>query len=285
MRKLLSVAAASLAATLALTACAGSTETAETPSPTVDDATSGASGEVQEVIVGASPVPHAKILEFVRDNLAAEAGISITIKEFDDYVLPNSALADGELDANYFQHLPYFEAEVADKGYEFEHGEGVHIEPLRLFSSKVSDPAEIEDGATVAITNDVSNQARGLLLLEAAGLLENIELDSSVLELTEEQNPKGLQFEETQPEVVVQLIDDPAVDVAVINANFVLTAGLDPAEAIFSEEVAGNPYANIVAWRADNTNEGVQILDELLHSDEVAGFIETTWPSGDVIPG
>lgn len=286
MRKLLSVAAASLAATLALTACASTGgDAAETPSPSVDDATTAASGEVQEVIVGASPVPHAKILEFVRDNLAADAGISITIREFDDYVLPNQALSDGELDANYFQHVPYFEAEVAEKGYEFEHGEGVHIEPLRLFSSKVSDPSEIEDGATVAITNDVSNQARGLLLLQEAGLLENIDLESSVLELTEEQNPKGLQFEETQPEVVVQLIDDPAVDVAVINANFVLTAGLNPEDAIFSESVEGNPYANIVAWRTDNDNEGVQILDELLHSDEVAEFIETTWPSGDVIPG
>ncbi len=286
MRKLLSVAAASLAATLALTACSSTGgDAAETPSPTVDDATTAAGGELQEVIVGASPVPHAKILEFVRDNLAADAGISIEIREFDDYVLPNQALNDGELDANYFQHVPYFEAEVAEKGYEFEHGEGVHIEPLRLFSSKVSDPAEIEDGATVAITNDVSNQARGLLLLQEAGLLENIDLESSVLELTEEQNPKGLQFEETQPEVVVQLIDDPAVDVAVINANFVLTAGLNPEDAIFSESVEGNPYANIVAWRADNDNEGVQILDELLHSDEVAEFIETTWPSGDVVAG
>lgn len=286
MRKLLSVAAASLAATLALTACSSTGgDAAETPSPTVDDATTAAGGELQEVIVGASPVPHAKILEFVRDNLAADAGISIEIREFDDYVLPNQALSDGELDANYFQHVPYFEAEVAEKGYEFEHGEGVHIEPLRLFSSKVSDPSEIQDGATVAITNDVSNQARGLLLLQEAGLLENIDLESSVLELTEEQNPKGLQFEETQPEVVVQLIDDPAVDVAVINANFVLTAGLNPEDAIFSESVEGNPYANIVAWRTDNDNEGVQILDELLHSDEVAEFIETTWPSGDVVAG
>lgn len=286
MRKLLSVAAASLAATLALAGCGSDPIPAETPTPTTDDAApTGEAVELTNVVVGASPVPHATILEFVRDNLAEDAGITIEIKQFDDYVLPNQALSDGELDANYFQHLPYFETEVSEKGYEFEHGEGVHIEPLRVFSSKVSDPSEIEDGATVAITNDVSNQARGLLLLQEAGLLEDITLESSVLELTAEQNPKGLTFEETQPEIVVQLIDDPQVDLALINANFILTAGLNPDEAIFSEEVAGNPYANVVAWRTDNENEGVAILDELLHSAEVAEFIETTWPSGDVIPG
>lgn len=284
MRKLLTVAAASLAATLTLTACGGSPAD-ETPTPTAGDASQGTGGELVDVVVGASPVPHATILEYVRDNLAADAGISIQIEEFDDYVLPNQALGDGELDANYFQHLPYLEAEIAEKGYEFEHGEGVHIEPMRLFSSKVSDPSEIEDGATVAITNDVSNQARGLLLLQDAGLLENITLESSVIELTEEQNPKGLQFEETQPEVVVQLVEDPAVDVAVINANFVLTAGLDPEDAILSEEVADNPYSNVLVWRSDNENEGVATLEELLHSPEVAEFIETQWPSGDVITG
>ncbi len=283
MRKLLTVVAASLAATLSLTACGGSTAdpTASAPS---SEASSGAA-EATEVVVGASPVPHAKILEYVRDNLAADAGISITIKEFDDYVLPNQALNDGELDANYFQHLPYLEAEIAEKGYEFEHGEGVHIEPLRLFSSQVTTPSEIADGATIAITNDVSNQARGLLLLQSAGLLNGITLESSVLTLTPEQNPKGLKFEETQPEVVVQLIEDPKVAAAIVNANFVLSAGLDASKAILSEEVKDNPYANVLVWRKDNTNEGVQKLDELLHSQEVADFIQKTWPSGDVIPG
>lgn len=278
MRKLLTVAAASLAATLALSGCSGNGGT----DPAADG---GAAGETVKVVVGASPVPHAQILEFVQDELAAEAGIELEIREFDDYVLPNQTLSEGELDANYFQHLPYYEAEVQEKGYEFEHGEGVHIEPLRLFSSKVKSAEEIADGATIAITNDISNQARGLLLLQAAGLLEGIDLESSVLSLTPEQNPKGLKFEESQPEVVVQLIEDPKVDAAIVNANFVLTAGLDPEQAILSEEVADNPYANIVAWRADNTNEGVEILDELLHSDEVATFIKETWPSGDVIPG
>lgn len=106
-----------------------------------------------------------------------------------------------------------------------------------------------------------------------------------MLSLTDEQNPKGLRFEETQPEVVVTLVEDPTVDAAVVNSNFILTAGLNTDEAIDVESVEGNPYANILVWRADNTNEGVAVLEELLHSEEVAEFIRTQWPSGDVLPG
>ncbi|WP_296138515.1 MetQ/NlpA family ABC transporter substrate-binding protein [uncultured Tessaracoccus sp.] len=284
MRKLLTLTAASLAATLALAGCAGGGSTDETPSPNPGDA-SGAAEGTEEIIVGASPVPHAKILEYVRDNLAVDAGLTITIKEFDDYVLPNQALADGELDANFYQHLPFLEQEMNEKGYEFEHGEGVHIEPLRLFAKEAKKADELPDGATVAITNDVSNQARGLKLLEKAGLLKDVTLESSVLDLSEEQNPKGLQFEELQPDVVVQMVEDPKVDAAIVNANFVLGAGLDPDKAILSEEVEGNPYANLLVWRADNEKEGVKKLDELLHSDEVKQFVKKNWPSGDVLPG
>lgn len=279
--RVLTAIAASLAATLALTACgSGSTGTSGAPSDSP-----AASGEVTTLIVGASPVPHAKILEFVRDNLAEEAGLEIEIREFDDYVLPNEALAAEELDANYFQHLPYLESQVAEKGYAFTPGEGVHIEPLKLLSDKHDSVGEVPDGATIAITNDVSNQYRGLKLLEKAGLLTDVPEGATVLALTDAQNPKGLQFEETQPEVVVQQLSDPKVDAAVINANFILTAGLDANEAIASEEVEGNPYANMLVWRTGDDNPGIQKLEELLHSQEVADFIKETWPSGDVIPG
>lgn len=280
MPKIFTAIAASLAATMALTACGGSAS----PSTSAADS-SAASGEVITLVVGASPVPHAKILEFVRDNLAEEAGLEIEIREFDDYVLPNEALASEELDANYFQHLPYLESQIADKGYEFTAGEGVHIEPLKLFSDKHDSVDAIPDGATIAITNDVSNQYRGLKLLEKAGLLTDVPADATVLTLTDAENPKGFQFEETQPEVVVQQMSDPAVDAAVINANFILTAGLDPNEAIESEEVEGNPYANMLVWRTGDENPGIATLEELLHSTEVADFIAETWPSGDVIPG
>lgn len=280
MPKILTAIAASLAAAMALTACGGDA----TPSTSTADS-STAAGEVTTLVVGASPVPHAKILEFVRDNLAEDAGLEIEIQEFDDYVLPNEALASEELDANYFQHLPYLESQIADKGYEFTAGEGVHIEPLKLFSDKHDSVDAIPDGATIAITNDVSNQYRGLKLLEKAGLLTAVPEDATVLTLTDAENPRGFQFEETQPEVVVQQMSDPAVDAAVINANFILTAGLDPNEAIESEEVEGNPYANMLVWRTGDDNPAVQTLEELLHSTEVADFITETWPSGDVIPG
>lgn len=281
MRKIVSAAAAALAATMALTAC-GSPEA--TPS---GSASAPAPSEATTTLtVGASPVPHAKILEFVRDNLAADAGLQIEIQEFDDYVLPNEALASGEIDANYFQHLPYLENQIEEKGFEFSHGEGIHIEPFALFSDQFTSAADIPDGGQIAITNDPSNQYRGLKLLEENGLLSGITEDTTVLTLTDEQNPKGLTFEETQPEVVVQLLDDPQVAAALINGNFILNAGLKADDAIAIEQVEGNPYANVLVWRTeDDGNAAIQKLDELLHSTQVAEFIRTEWPSGDVIPG
>jgi NLPA lipoprotein len=275
MRRLPSLLAALLAATLALTACGGS--------PGGGDSSGSGDSGPSKVIVGASPVPHAKILEFVRDNLAADAGIELEIKEFDDFTTPNTALSEGSIDANYFQHLPYLEAETASKGYKFSHGEGIHIEPYALFSSKHKSLGDIPDGATIAITNDVSNQYRALKLLEKSGLLQNIGEDASVANLTTEQNPRGLAFEENAPEVIVQLREDPAIDLAFINGNFLLTAGLNAEDALLVEEVEGNPYANMLVWRTDNTNTGVATLDGLLHSQQVKDYIKRTWPSGDVI--
>jgi len=265
-------------ATLSLAGCSsdGSSDSAS--------ATTG-NGGVTTVTVGASPIPHAQILEFIDANLAAEAGIDLDIVEFDDYVLPNEALASGELDANYFQHLPYLESQIADKGYEFEHGAGVHIEPYAAFSSTYTSLEELPDGATIAITNDVANQLRGLRLLEEAGLLVDVADDSSVINLTDEQNPHGFEFVENQPEVIVQQIEDPAIDLAFVNGNFILQAGLSTEGALLVETVEGNPNANLLVWRSDNTNTGVAVLEELLHSPEVADFIRETWPSGDVLPG
>lgn len=276
LRKYLA-ALATTVAVLALSACGVGTGA----SPA---ATTGSTGTVT-VKVGASPVPHAKILQFVKDNLAASAGIDLQIVEFDDYVQPNEALASKELDANYFQHLPYLEAQIKDKGYKFSHGAGIHIEPYAAFSKKHKSITELPDGATIAITNDASNQIRGLRLLAEKGLLKDITDTSSVVSLTDAQNPHKYKFIENQSEVIVQQLDDPKIDLAFINGNFILTAGLKAADALLVEKVAGNPYANVLVWRTDNTNPGVAKLDTLLHSKEVAEFIKKTWPSGDVIPG
>lgn len=265
------------AAALVLAACGGSSDDAQGPTADEDGVTT--------LSVGATPVPHGLILEFVADELAAEHGLDIEVVEFDDYQLPNRQLSEGNLDANYFQHLPFLEQQIADHGYELSHGEGVHIEPYALFSSQHDDVEGIGEGATIGITSDAGNQPRALLLLEAFGLLENIEDDSAALTLTDEQNPLGLNFEENPPEILAQVVDDAAIDAAIINANYFLEAGLTVDDALIVEEVENSPYANIVAWNtSDDENEAVQKLDELLHSDEVADFIRENWPEGEVIP-
>lgn len=275
MRKSLTLVATGVAAALALSACGGSDASSESVD-TLDPA------NPVTLTVGASPLPHAQILQYVADNLAADAGLELEIKEFDDYVTPNIALDDGSLDANYYQHLPYFESQVESQGYDFEHGSGVHIEPYAVFSEKHEDITAVGDGARIAITNDPSNQARALTLLEEAGLLENIEDDASVLALTDEQNPKGLDFVENQPELLVNDLSDPTVDLAILNGNYILAAGLSTDDALLVESVEENPYANFLAWKTGNKDARIDKLEELLHSPEVSSFIEETWPNGDV---
>ncbi|MGM0929492.1 MAG: MetQ/NlpA family ABC transporter substrate-binding protein [Actinomycetota bacterium] len=277
MRKALTLIGTGLAAALALTACGGSDST-----PSADATLDPANPTT--ITVGATPVPQGRILQFVDENLAKDAGIDLDIKEFTDYQTPNIALSDGSLDANYFQHLAFFDQQVADKGYDFEHGEGIHIEPYAGFSSKHKSVDEIPEGATIAVTNDPGNQPRALKMLEAEGLLSGIEDDSAALTLTDEQNPKGLKFEENQPEILVQLIDDPKVDLAIINGNFILDAGLNTDDAVIVESAENNPYANFMAWKAGDENPAVAKLEELLHSPDVKKFIEETWPNGDVFP-
>lgn len=276
MRKSLSLLATGIVTALALTACGGSS----TPSAQV---TTLDPANPATLTVGASPVPQAKILEFINQDLAPKAGLKLDIKEIEDYQTPNTALSDGSLDANYYQHLPWFEDQVQTKGYKFGHGEGVHIEPYAAFSEKVQDIQDIQDGAKVAITNDPSNQVRALKVLQVAGLVKDIQDDSSVLTLTDEQNPKKLKFSENQPELLINDLKDPSVDLALINGNFILKAGLSTKDALAVESVENNPYANFLAWREDSKDDvRIKKLDELLHSPEVKAFIEKEWPNGDV---
>ncbi|MFB0835589.1 MetQ/NlpA family ABC transporter substrate-binding protein [Arthrobacter halodurans] len=279
MRQQFAFALTGAATLFALTACGGGASTTPSADATLDPA------NPTVVKVGASPVPHARILEFVDTELAQEAGIDLDITEIEDYQTPNTALDEGSLDANYYQHLPWFEDQVETKGYEFEHGEGVHIEPFAAFSAQHDSAEDVPNGSKVVLTNDPANQLRALKVLESAGLLANITDESTALTLTDEQNIKQLDLEEVQPEQTVQVFkNDPSVAIAMINGNFILQAGLSSKDALAVESVENNPYANFLAWRAGEDTAAITKLDELLHSDEVAAYIEETWPDGDVIP-
>lgn len=279
MRKTLGAIALTAATALTLVGCSSSDPAAD------DDAATPAAGEVVSLTIGASPTPHAEILQFVQDNLAADAGLDLTIETFDDYVLPNTALAEGDLDANYFQHLPYFESQVAEQGYDFDHFEGVHIEPYALYSSQWTSLDEVPDGAQFGITNDPGNQARALDLLVANDLItlkDTGDADPTLLDI--DTNPKNFEFIETAPESLVRALED--VDLAIINGNYALEAGLNPAtDSLLIESGVDNPYANFVAVRSEDIDDPALVkLDELLHSEEVRAYIEERWPDGEVLP-
>jgi D-methionine transport system substrate-binding protein len=240
-------------------------------------------GDVTTITVGASVTPHAEILQFVDDELAAEAGLDIEIVEYTDYVQPNVQLAEGALDANFFQHLPYYESQVAERGYDFAHFEGVHIEPFGVYSESLTSLDDLPDGAQVGVPNDPSNQARALELLAGAGVFTLAEVDDpTIFDIAE--NPKNVELVELEAAQLIRSLQD--FDAAVINGNYALEGGLNPAEdAILLESGEDNPYANLVAVRAEDAEDPVLLtLDELLHSDEVRDFITERWPAGEIIP-
>lgn len=245
-----------------------------------------AAGETTKLRVGASPVPHARILEFVRAELAEAAGIEIDIKEYTDYILPNKDLHTKDLEANFYQTVPYLATETEANGYEFTAGAGIHVEPLGLYPGKAKSLEEITQGAEIAIPNDPTNRGRALALIADAGL---ISLDSSAGQTgaSQEQitdNPLSLVFTELEGAMIPRTLNDFAA--GVINGNYALEAGLSPAKnALHVEPGEGNPNANLLVWRTeDDGNAAIAKLEELLHSDEVRKFIEDTWTDGSVIP-
>lgn len=236
--------------------------------------------------IGVSPVPHGDIVRFVDEELAEDAGLDLEIIEYNDYNIPNQELNDGGLDANYFQHEPWFDEEVEGQGYDLAHYSGIHIEPFALYSDKYDDVADLPDGAKIGINNDPSNQGRGLELLQEAGLItlaEGVEGSSATLNDIED-NDKNLEFIEADAASLARTLQD--VDASVVNGNNALEAGLSPVEdSLIIEDGENNPYANFLAVRAgDENNEHLTTLDALLHSDEVRGYIEETWPEGEVLP-
>ncbi|MBC6459037.1 MetQ/NlpA family ABC transporter substrate-binding protein [Actinomadura sp. HBU206391] len=234
--------------------------------------------------VAVNPVPHGEILKYVKDELAAKAGLKLEIVEFSDYVQPNTALQEGQVQANYFQHVPFMEEFEKDKGVKLTFVAPVHIEPLGVYSKKVTDLRSVRGGGTVAVPNDPANLGRSLKLLADNGLLTlKPGAPQSATERDIATNPKGLKFKPLKPAQLPRSVAD--VDLAVINGNYALETDLSPAkDSLALEKAEGNPYANgIVTLPQNATDPRVKKLVELLRSAEVKKFIEQKY-AGSVIP-
>ncbi len=271
MKKLTSLILA-LILVLSLVACGGG------------ESAPGGEGEGPVTItVGASSTPHAEILEQVKDALAAD-GYELKIVVYDDYVLPNTALNDGELDANYFQHTPYLESFNASNGTELSVAELIHYEPFGLYGNGVSAVADIAPGSTILIPADDSNETRALLLLAQEGLI-TLPADASAavgvttLDIVDD---GGYDVQPVQADMVPsQLANSDEGTVAVINGNYALQAGLKVADALAIEDASGDAaqtYANIIACRTGEENsEKVQALCKALLTDSVKSYIESAY--------
>lgn len=244
-------------------------------------------GETDAVIlkVGASTVPHAEILEFIKPMLAEE-GIDLQITEYTDYVIPNMAVDSRELDANYFQHLPYLLSFNDNNDTNLISAVAVHYEPMGLFAGKAATLDELTDGATIAVPNDPTNEARALLLLEQEGLIkikEGVGLDATPNDIID--NPKNIKFFEAEAAAVARAVQD--VDFAIINGNYALDAGFNVSDALAVESAdseAAQTFANIVAvYDGDQERPEIQMLMQALTSEEARAFIEEKY-EGAVVP-
>lgn len=272
---------------VALAACGGGSDEAETD--TQNDQAQEQEGEAQEPVtikVGASSVPHAEILEEAKPILEEE-GIILEIEPYEDYVLPNDDLASGELDANYFQHIPYLEQTVADTGYDLTHIGGIHIEPMGVYSKSISSIDEIEDGTEVILSNSVSDHGRILNLFAQQGLItlkDGVKVGKATFDDIVE-NPKNLRFSpDYDPAFLPELYETEEDALVVINTNFAIQAGLDPqADSIFREG-DDSPYVNVIAVRTeDKDREELHRLVEVLRSEEIQNFILEKY-NGAVVP-
>ncbi len=261
-------------------AAAGQTEA----STAVAEATATDESSEDKVIkVGACVTPHAEILEQIKDNLAEE-GWTLEVVEYNDYVLPNTALEDGDLDANYFQHKPYLDDFNAENGTHIVTLAAVHFEPMGVYAGKSSDLSNVPDGATIAVPNDTTNEARALLLLEAQGLIklkDGVGIEATVLDI--EENTHNIEIQELEAAQVAKSIQD--VDFAVINGNYAIEAGLDSAIAVeAADSLAAETYANYVCVKdGEENSEKSQALKNAILTQEVKDYINNTY-SGAVVP-
>lgn len=240
--------------------------------------------EDNKLIIGVSPEPHSKIMEFAKEKLAEE-DIDLEIKEFTDYVIPNEALDSGDLDINFFQHLPYLEDYNKNTGTELVKVANVHIEPIALYTEKdfkLID--ELPEGAVIGIPNDPSNGGRALLLLEANGLIklkEDAGLEATELDIAE--NPHNFEFKPLEAATLPKVLDD--LDAAVINGNYAMEAGFNPIGDGLIIEDEDSPYVNIIATRVDNKDsELIKKLVEIMNSDEMREFLIEEF-DGAILPG
>ncbi|MEV0691384.1 MULTISPECIES: MetQ/NlpA family ABC transporter substrate-binding protein [unclassified Streptomyces] len=272
MRNTIKITTAVLAAgalSLGLTACGSEEESG-----------SDASGTLT---VAASPVPHAEILNFVKDNLAEKAGLDLEVKEVTDYVTPNTSTEDGSVDANYFQTQAYLDDFNKKNGTHIVPAGDVHLEPLGLYSEKVKEADQLKSGATIAIPNDTINEGRALQLLAANKIItikDGVGFEATPADITG--NPKKLKFKELEAAQTPRALAD--VDAAVVNGNYAIGADLKPAEdALVLESAEGNPHANFLAVKEGNEDDPrVKKLAELLTSDEVKKFIDDKY-AGSVV--
>lgn len=271
MKKKLAALLAGVLCLSALAACGGGNDAQSSDAGASDDKT---------ITVGASPTPHAEILNAAKD-LLAEEGWTLNVVEFTDYVQPNTALVDGDLDANYFQHIPYLNNFNKENNADLVSAIEMHYEPFGIYPGKTATLDALADGATVAVPNDGSNETRALLLLQDAGLIklkDGIDPTSDATKLDIVENPKNLDIQEIAAEQLPRSLED--VDLAVINGNYALQADLNAKEDSLITE---NPeyakvYVNVVACRnGDENSEKIQALKKALQSDTVKQFIDDTY--------
>lgn len=271
MKKLLTILGTTILSAALLAGCGSTSDTA--------------SGTSSTITVGATPAPHAEILNVAKDVLA-EQGITLEIREFNDYVLPNNATESGDIDANYFQHKPYLDDFNAENGTHLVSVAAIHYEPFGIYAGKTASIADLQDGAKISVPNDTTNEARALLLLEAQGLIklrEGAGLTATKLDIVE--NPKNIDIQEIEAAQLARTLAD--VDLAVINGNYAIQAGLKVSDALAVEtqdSEAAQTYANVLVVKEGNeNNENIQALVAALESDQVKQFIEENY-DGAVVP-
>ena len=239
--------------------------------------------DAKVITVGATPEPHAAMLNLIVDDMAAQ-GYKLKVREFTDYVTPNEAVEAGEIDANFFQHVPYMDSFNEERGFHLKSVIGTHVEPLALYSKKYKKLADLPDGAVIAIPNDPTNEGRALLLLKAAGLIDldpKAGLTAVPADITK--NARKFKFQEIEAASLPRVLND--TDAAVINGNYAIPAGLKATKDGLVVEGAESPYVNIITVKEGKENDpAIKALAKAITSQKVKDYILKTYPNGEVVP-